>query len=100
MATIIGYGSKHSHEFKLTVNEISTNVENNTSEVSFDFTIYKASYSWNGWNSITYTITINGTPYTGTIPSYSAGSTMTIKSGSQSIKHEDNGSKTIIDYES
>lgn len=95
MATIIGYGSKHSHEFKLTVNEISTNVENNTSEVSFDFTIYKASYSWNGWNSITYTITINGTPYTGTIPSYSAGSTMTIKSGSQSIKHEDNGSKTI-----
>lgn len=95
MATITGYGSKHSHEFKLTVNETSTSIANNTSEVSFSFTIYKASYSWSQWNSITYTITINGTSYTGTIPSYSAGTTLTIKSGKQTISHESDGKKTI-----
>ncbi len=95
MATITGYGSKHSHEFKLTVNETSTSTANNTSEVSFSFTIYKASYSWSNWNSITYSITINGTSYTGTIPSYSAGSTMTIRSGSQTIAHNNDGTKSI-----
>jgi len=95
MATIIGYGSKNSHEFKLTVNEVSTNVENNTSEVSFSFTIYKSSYSWKDWNSITYTIVINGTTYTGTIPAYSAGSTLTIRTGSQTIQHNDDGTKSI-----
>lgn len=73
MGTITGYGSKHSHEFKLTVNETSTSVANNTSEISFSFTIYKASYSWSNWKSITYSISINGTSYSGTIPSYSAG---------------------------
>lgn len=95
MATITGYGSKHSHEFKLTVDETSTSVANNTSEISFSFTIYKASYSWSGWNSITYTITINGTSYTGTIPSYSAGSAMTIRTGMQTIAHNDDGTKSI-----
>lgn len=95
MATIKGYGSKHSHEFKLTVDETSTSVADNTSEISFSFTLYKASWSWSGWNSITYTITINGEKYTGTIPSYSAGSTLTIKSGTQKITHDDDGKKTI-----
>lgn len=95
MATITGYGSKHSHEFKLTVNETSTSVANNTSEISFSFTIYKASYSWSQWNNITYNIIINGTSYSGTIPAYSAGSTMTIKSGSQTIGHNSDGTKSI-----
>lgn len=95
MATITGYGSKHSHEFKLAVNEISTNIANNTSEISFDFTLYKASYSWSQWNSITYTVTINGTSYTGNIPSYSAGSTLTIRTGKQTIWHNNDGTKSI-----
>ena len=95
MGTITGYGSKHSHEFKLTVNETSTSTSNNTSEISFSFTIYKASYSWSQWNSITYSISINGTSYSGTIPSYSAGSTMTIRSGTQTIGHNSDGSKSI-----
>lgn len=95
MGTITGYGSKHSHEFKLTVNETSTSIANNTSEVSFSFTIYKSSYSWSQWNSIKYNITINGTSYSGTIPAYSAGSTMTIRSGSQTIGHNSDGSKSI-----
>lgn len=95
MAIITGYGSKHSHEFKLVVNEISTDVINNTSEVSFEFTLYKSSYSWSGWNSITYKIVINGTEYTGTISAYTAGATLTIKSGTQTILHNDDGKKSI-----
>ena len=95
MGTITGYGSKHSHEFKLTVNETSTNTANNTSEVSFSFTIYKSSYSWSNWNNITYSITINGVSYTGTIPSYSAGTTLSMRSGSQTIAHNADGTKSI-----
>ena len=95
MGTITGYGSKHSHEFKLTVNETATSVANNTSEISFSFTIYKASYSWSNWKSITYSISINGTSYSGTIPSYSAGSTLTIRTGSQTIGHNSDGTKSI-----
>lgn len=95
MATITAYGSKHSHEFKLTVNEASTDIANNTSTINFSFTIYKSGYSWSGWNSITYTITINGTSYTGTIPAYTKGTTLTIKSGTQTISHNDDGKKTI-----
>ena len=95
MGTITGYGSKHSHEFKLTVNETSTSTANNTSEISFSFTIYKASYSWSNWKSITYSISINGTSYSGTIPSYSAGSTLTIRTGSQTVSHNSDGTKSI-----
>lgn len=95
MGTITGYGSKHSHEFKLTVNEKSTSIANNTSEISFSFTIYKASYSWSNWKSITYNISINGTSYSGTIPSYSAGSTLTIRTGSQTVGHNSDGTKSI-----
>jgi hypothetical protein len=95
MGTITAYGSKHSHEFKLDVSETSTSTSNNTSEISFNFTLYKSSYSWSGYNSITYTLIINGTSYSGAIPNYNAGSTLTIKSGTQTISHNDDGSKTI-----
>lgn len=95
MASITGYGSKHSHEFTLNINEISYDVANNTSTVSFDFTIYKSSYSWNGWNSISYSVNIDGVNYTGTIPNYTAGNRMTIRSGTQTITHNSDGTKSI-----
>lgn len=95
MASITGYGSKHSHEFVLTVTETGTSQSGNYSTVDFTFTIYKASYSWSGWNSISYIVTINGQQYTGTIPSYSAGSTKTITSGSLTVPHDANGSKVL-----
>lgn len=95
MASIVGYGSKHSHEFTLNVNEDSYDQSGNYSTVSFSFTIYKASYSWSGWNSISYIVTINGQQYTGTIPSYSAGSTKTITTGTLTVPHDSNGTKTL-----
>ena len=95
MASIVGYGSKHSHEFTLNVYEDSVSQSGNYSTCSFSFTIYKSSYSWSGWNSISYIVTINGQQYTGTIPAYSAGSTMTITSGTITVPHDSNGSKTL-----
>lgn len=95
MATIKGNGSKHSHEFTLEVTETGTSVANNTSSVSFTFSIYKSSYSWSQIGRISYNVNINGTEYEGTIPSYSAGSTLKIKTGTQTIKHNSDGSKTI-----
>lgn len=95
MASITGYGSKHSHEFTLNVNETGTSVSDNTSTISFSFTLYKASYSWSQWDNITYSININGTTYSGTIPNYSAGSTLTIRSGNQTVTHDSDGSKSI-----
>lgn len=97
MATIKAYGSKHSHEFTLTVNEIQSSIDvtGNTSRVEFQFSIYKSSYSWSGYNNITYSININGSIYTGTIPRYTAGSALTIRTEQQVIGHESDGSKNI-----
>lgn len=95
MAEIIAYGSKHSHQFKLSVNEVSTDVSSNTSTVSFQFTIYKASYSWSGYNNITYSVTIDGQTYTGTISSYRAGNETLLMANSKVIGHNSDGSKSI-----
>ena len=96
MASITGYGSKHSHEFTLNVNEDSYDQSGNYSTCSFTFTIYKASYSWYpNYYSITYIVTINGQQYTGSIPAYHAGNPMTITSGTLTVPHDNNGSKTL-----
>lgn len=95
MASITGYGSKHSHEFTLNVWENSWNQASNSSDVGFSFTLYKNSYSWSGWNSISYIVTINGVQYTGTIPAYSAGNVLTITSGSLNVPHNSDGTKTL-----
>lgn len=94
MASIVGYGSKHSHIFTLNVNEDSTSQSGNYSTCSFSFTLYLGSWSWNH-TGISYIVTINGQQYTGTIPSYTAGSTLTITSGTLTVPHDSNGSKTL-----
>lgn len=100
MASITGNGSKGHHSFTLEVNEIanSQNITNNTSDVSFTFKIaaITSGYNWSGWASkIKYTITINGTTYTDSIGSYNGSSTVTLKSGTQTIQHNNDGTKTI-----
>lgn len=98
MASISAVGSYGHHKFTLTVTEGTPNNTANTSPVSFTFKISPVATSWNwsSWgDSISYTVTINGTKYTGTIPSYDGYSTVTLESGSQTITHSDDGSKTI-----
>lgn len=94
MASIVGYGSKHSHQFTLTCTETGTSQSGNYSTVSFSFTLYLGSWSWNH-AGVSYIVTINGQQYTGSIPSYNAGNTLTITSGSLTVPHDSNGSKTL-----
>ena len=99
MATITANGSKGHHKFTLEVTESNYSVNNNTSDVSFTFKIapIQSGYNWSGWGSyISYTITIDGTNYTGTIGSYNGSSTVTLKSDSKTgIQHNNDGTKTI-----
>ena len=86
--TLIANGAKGHHKFTLTVTENSTSISNNTSSVSFSFVISPIQTSWNWYDwgtSISYTVTINGTKYTGSIPAYDGYSTVTLKSNSSSI---------------
>lgn len=98
MASITGNGSKGHHKFTLNVTENSTSVADNTSSVSFSFVLSPIQNSWNWmyWGSdITYTVTINGTKYTGSIPDYDGYSSVTLKSGTISVPHNNDGTKSI-----
>lgn len=98
MASITGNASKGHHKFILEVNETQTSVANNTSVISFAFKIspIQTSWSWEQWGAyIKYTVTINGTVYSGNIDNYDGYSTVTLKSGTQTISHNADGTKTI-----
>lgn len=95
---IIGYGSKHSHEFKLYLNEWSTDAGKNTSTVGFELSLYKSSYSWYGATNITWSLTINGTSYSGSIPDYSAGGRLSLINSYLEVPHDADGTKTLSAY--
>ena len=98
MASITANGSKGHHKFTLNVTETSTSTANNTSSLSFNFIIspIQTSWNWEQWGAnITYVITINGTQYTGSIPNYDGYSSVTLKSGTQSVTHNTDGNKSI-----
>ncbi len=98
MASISANGSLGHHKFTLTVTESATSVENNTSTVKYTFQLspVQTSWAWEQWgSSISYSFTINGTKYTGTIPNYDGYATVTLKSGSQTVTHNSDGSKSI-----
>ena len=96
--TISAKGSTGHHTFTLTVNEDSTSTANNTSSLSWSFSITPHGvYDWVGWGEkIKYSVTINGVTTSGTIPSYNALSTVILaqKSGVE-VAHNSDGSKNI-----
>lgn len=98
MASITGNGSKGHHKFILTVTQSSQNVANNTSTVSYKFQIapVQTSWNWEQWGAyIKYSFKVNGTEYTGSIDSYDGYSTVTLKSGTQTVTHNSDGTKSI-----
>jgi hypothetical protein len=98
MAKITKDGAKGHHTFTLEVIENSTSTSNNTSSLSFTFKLSTSGggWDWYGWGSnISYVVTINGTKYTGTIPDYDGYSTVTLKSGSLTVGHNTDGTKSI-----
>ena len=98
MASISANGSRGHHKFTLNVNETGTNINNNTSTVSFSFQLSAIQNGWD-WNiktnPVSYRVTINGTNYNGTIVSYGGSGTVTLKSGSLTVGHNADGSKSI-----
>jgi hypothetical protein len=98
MASIQANGSKGHHKFILEVKQASQSVANNTSSVSFTFKIapIETTWNWEQWGAyIKYTVTINGTAYTGSIDNYDGSSTVTLKSGTQTITHNADGTKSF-----
>jgi hypothetical protein len=98
VASITGNGSKGHHKFILTVTQSTQSTENNTSTVSYKFQIapVQTTWNWEQWaDAISYSFTINGTKYTGTIPNYDGYSTVTLKSGTQTVTHNSDGTKSI-----
>lgn len=104
MASISANGSKSHHKFTLNVTETNTSVDNNTSTISYSFVLSPITkgYDWIGWTNpsrtVSYTLNVNGTTYTGTIPNYDGTSTVTVKSGTQTVSHNSDGTKTISFY--
>lgn len=91
-------GSKGHHRFTLNVYENSTDILNNKSNVSFSLVLspIQAGWDWYNWGSyITYSVNIGGQVYNGTIPNYDGSSTITLRSQSLDIAHNDDGKKTI-----
>lgn len=94
-------GANGHHKFTLTVTETSYSIENNTSVVSFSLKISKVhggyDYNWgtNNASAYTETVNINGTTYTAHNGKYDGSSTTTYISGTQTITHDADGSKTI-----
>lgn len=99
MASIGANGSRGHHRFTLNVNETSTSTANNTSTVSWSLVLspITTGYDWNYSSTVpvTYSININGAVYTGNIMSYNGSATVTVRSGTQTIAHNNDGTKSI-----
>ena len=97
MAQISARGSKGHHTFYLKVEETSTNTSNNTSTVTINFwMVDDSNWYFDGWGSaLTYTVTVNGTKYTGNLPDHSTKTTNIITNRTQTIEHDSDGTKTI-----
>ena len=106
-ASITANGSKGHHKFTLTVTETATSKANNTSTVTYNFQISPITIpssidnAWKWYNytnpqrTVSYTFTINGTTFSGTIPNYDAMNAVTLKSGTQTVTHNTDGTKTL-----
>ena len=97
MAQIYARGSKNHHTFYLSVVESGTNIENNTSTVTINFWLVDDNnWYFDTWGSnLTYTVTVNGTTYSGNIPDHDTKTTYIITNQTQTITHNNDGTKQI-----
>ena len=98
MASISKNGSRGHHKFTLTVNESSYSIANNTSAVTFNFSMghVVAGYDWNySSKCVTCKCTINGNTYTKKLYKYGGSGTVTLASGTITVPHNSDGKKTI-----
>lgn len=97
--TISDTGSKGHHKFSLKVTEDSTSTSGNTSSVSFKFTMtdVKSGYDWYYDNTVpvTWSLTVAGQSYSGKIMDYDGSGTITLKTGTLTVSHSSDGTKSI-----
>lgn len=97
MSSVSGRGAKGHHTYTLTLTEASTSVENNTSDVNYSFDLTDDSnWFWSNWGtSIKYSIVANGSVVkSGSIPNHTT-KNQNIASGSFTVPHNADGSKTL-----
>ena len=97
MASISSKGAKGHHTYKLTLTEKSTDTAKNTSSVDYTFELIDdANWFWEQWgNNITYSVSANGSVIkSGSIPNHTT-KNQTIASGSFTVPHNADGSKSI-----
>jgi hypothetical protein len=97
MASISSKGAKGHHTYKLTLTEASTSTANNTSTINYTFELIDdANWFWEQWSTnISYSISANGSVIkSGYIPNHTT-KNQTIASGSFTVPHNADGSKSI-----
>lgn len=94
--SISGTMSSH-HKIQLVCTETSQSIANNTTTVKVSLQLYSDGSGASWKSGCPYTITVNGTKYTGTFNLDTRGSahTDTIATVTQTIKHGDDGKKSI-----
>lgn len=97
--SISANGSYGHHKFTLTVVEESTNTANNSSLISWKLVLSPIGNGWD-WSytstvPVTYAVTVNGIVYNGDIMSYDGAATLTVANGTQTVKHANDGTKSI-----
>ena len=97
MAVISSKGAKDHHTYRLTLTQASQSVANNESTVNYSFDLIDdANWFWELWgNSITYSISANGSVIkSGSIPDHTT-KNQNIASGSITVSHNTNGTKSF-----
>lgn len=97
MASISKKGAKGHHTYKLTLTEASTSTANNTSTINYTFELIDdANWFWEQWSTnISYSISANGSVIkSGYIPNHTT-KNQTVASGSFTVPHNADGSKSI-----
>lgn len=97
MATISAKDSAGKFQVSLTVTETGTSISDNTSTVSWEFSIKSLGYGGFSQYSIPRTATVNGVNVVNTSSSTGCLNNQTVSwgSGTQTIQHDNDGSKTI-----
>jgi hypothetical protein len=97
MASISSRGSKGHHTYNLTLTQASQSIANNNSTVNYSFELIDdVNWFWESWgNSITYSISANGSVIaSGSIPNHTT-KNQTVASGSFTVPHNADGTKKI-----
>ena len=99
MASCSANGSNGHHKVTLNVTQGSQSTANNTTTINYSVVLSPLDDGWD-WrysnsDPFTCSYTINGTTRTCTLRVYDGSSTVTLASGSQTVSHNSDGTKTV-----